>query len=155
MHTREMREHFKRIYPECSANDIENLVSAITSYKYWNVHSKGKNALYAVALTQAKVPFKDGFRAKSTAPKPIVVSSKAAKFCRRGRILIAKDREEDFKADTVVEWPVFLRLIRHPQDHVHKFLVENPNPPVFLNSSIFKKIELGDSRKRQQVRHKV
>ena len=149
MHTREMREHFKKIYPECSANEIENLVSAIASYKYWKVHPEKKNALYVVALTQAKVPFKDGFRAKSTAPKPIVVSPKAAKFCRRGRILIAKDRGEDFTADTVIEWPVFLGLIRKPQDHVYKFFVENPNPPAFLNSSTFKKIfELNNSEKK-------
>jgi hypothetical protein len=152
MHTRKMREHFKRIYPECSANEVENLVSAIASCKYWNVHPEKKNAFYVVALTQAKVPFRNGFRAKSTASKDVVVSSKAAKFCRRGRILIAKDRGEDFTADTVVEWPVFLRLMRQNQDHAYKIFVEDPDPPAFLNNVTFKKaFGLTDPAKKEEL----
>jgi hypothetical protein len=139
MHSREMREHFKKIFPKCSAYEIENLVSAIRSNKYWNVHTEKKNAFYAVALTQAKIPFKDGLKAKSTAPKLVTVSAKAARFCRCGRILVVKERGEYFVSDTVVEWPVFTRLIRQDQNVTYKFLIENPNPPVFINSLKFKK----------------
>ncbi len=139
MHTQEIRKHFKKIYPKCSNIEIENLVSAIMSNKYWKVHSERKDTLYAVALTQAKIPFKDGFKAESTAPKTVIVSPKAACFCRRGRILIVKDRGEDFGSDTIVDWPVFLRLMRLDQDINYKFLIENPYPPAFINSRIFKK----------------
>jgi len=142
MHAREMREHFKRIYPECSTREIENLVSAIISGKYWKVHSEKSDALYVVALTQAKTPFKDGFKAKSTAPKPVVVSPKAARFCRRGRVLIVKDDGETFVSDTVVEWPVFTRLIRHDQNLIYKFLIENFEPPAFLNRRTFKNFQM-------------
>ena len=140
MHTQEMRKHFKKIYPKCSTIEIENLVSAITSNKYWKVHSERKDVLYVVALTQAKIPFKDGFKAESTVAKTVIVSPKAARFCRRGRILIVKDRGDDFRSDTIIEWPVFLRLIQQDQDLTYKFVIENPDPPIFINSQIFKKI---------------
>ena len=136
-----MREHFKKIYPKCSTNEIENLVSAIISSKYWKVHFEKRNVLYVVALTKAKIPFKDGFKAKSTAPKTVVVSYKAARFCKRGRILIVKDRGEDFISETVVEWLVFLKLIRQDQNLIYQFFIEYPDPPPFLNSRIFKKIQ--------------
>ena len=139
MHTQEMRNHFKRIYPKCSTIEIENLVSAIMSNKYWKVHSEKKDTLYAVAITQAKIPFKDGFKAEATVSNTVIVSPKAANFCRRGRILVVKNKGKDFTSDTVVEWPVFLKLIRKDQDLIYKFLIENPNPPVFLNNRIFKK----------------
>lgn len=140
MHTKELREHFKRIYPKCPTIEIENLVSAIMSNKYWKVHLE-KSDIYVVALTQAKIPFKDGFKAKTTGPKTIVVSSKAARFCRRGRILIAKSKGENFISDTVIEWPVFLRLIRQEQNLITKFFIENPNPPAFLNNRAYKNIQ--------------
>lgn len=142
MHTQEMRKHFKKIYPKCSSIEIENLVSAITSNKYWKVHSEKKDSLYAVALTQAKIPLKDGFKAESTVPKTVVVSPKAARFCRRGRILIIKDRGEDFISDTVLEWPAFINLIKQDQNLVYKFFVENSSPLPFLNIRTLKKIRL-------------
>jgi len=137
MHTREMREHFKRIYPKCPTREIENLVSAIISNKYWKVHSERNDALYAVALTQARIPYMDGFKAESTLPKTVILSPKAARFCRRGRVLIAKKRGENFISDTVVEWPIFVRLIRQDESIIYKFFIENPDPPAFINRRTF------------------
>lgn len=141
MHTREMREHFRRIYPKCSTREIENLVSAIVSNKYWKVHSEKNDAIYAVALTQAKIPCRDGFKAKSTAPKSVTVSTKAARFCRRGRVLIIKSRDGNLISETVVEWPVFVRLIRQDQNIIYKFFIESHDPPMFLNSRTFSRIQ--------------
>jgi len=130
-------EQFRRIYPECSTREIENLVSAIISNKYWKVHSGKNDALYVMALTQARIPYKDGFKAKSTAPRTVIVSPRTARFCRRGRVLIVKKRGEYFVSDTVVEWPVFVKLIRQDQDTVYESLIESPNPPAFLNRRAF------------------
>lgn len=139
--TAEMREHFKKIYPRCSSRDIDNLVSAIISSKYWKVHPERDDALYVVALTRAKVPFEDGFKAETTAPKTVIVSPKAARFCRRGRVLIAKNGDYNFTSDTVVEWPAFLKLIRQDPNSVYSLLIENPYPPSFLNTRILKRIQ--------------
>jgi len=132
-----MREHFRRIYPKCATRDIEDLVSAIISNKYWKVHSGKNDALYAVALTQARIPHMDGFKAESTLPKTVIVSPRAARFCRCGRVLIAKKRGENFISDTVVEWPIFVRLIRQDESIIYKFFVENLDPPAFLNHRAF------------------
>ena len=138
MHYREMRDHFTKIISSCSPQEIDDLVSAIRSNKYWKVHSEKNDAIYVVALTQARIPFKEGFKAKSTASKTVVVGQKAARFCRRGRILVVKDQGKTFISNTVIEWPIFLRLIRKNQNHVYKSLIENPNPPPLLNSRTFR-----------------
>ena len=155
MHTREMRDHFKRIYPQCSTTEIENLVSAIKSKKYWKVHSERKDALYAVALTRAQIQFKDGYKAKSTAPSQVVVVPKAVRFCRRGRILLVKKRGESFLSETVIEWPAFLQLLRQDQNIIYQFFVENPDPPVFVNRRILKFSNLNCVLKDKGCTHKV
>lgn len=138
MRAEELKRLFRRIYPECSRLEIENLVSAMLSGKYWRVHPSRDDAYYVVALTRAKIPFMNGFRAKSTAPWPITISPRAARFCRRGRILVIKREDYAFISETVVEWPVFLRLMRMDENLTYKYLVENPNPPPFLNMRTFK-----------------
>ncbi|MEM2699143.1 MAG: hypothetical protein QXN98_00130 [Candidatus Bathyarchaeia archaeon] len=138
MSAEELRRHFRRVYPECSRRDIENLVSAIISKKYWRVHPSRSDIYYAVALTRAKISCINGFRAKSTAPGPVVVSPRAARFCRRGRVLLVRrGNGGTFTSETVIDWPTFLRLIRLDEDKVYKYLIEDPNPPAFLNRRAF------------------
>ncbi|MBS7606973.1 hypothetical protein KEJ14_03925 [Candidatus Bathyarchaeota archaeon] len=138
MHAGELKRLFRRIYPECSRLDIENLVSAMLSGKYWRVHPSKDDAYYVVALTRAKIPFRDGFRAKSTAPWPLTISPRAARFCRRGRILVIKKGDYGFISETVIDWPVFLRLMKMDENLAYKCLIKNPNPPPFLNARIFR-----------------
>lgn len=138
MHAEELRRHFRRIYPECSRHDIENLVSAIISKKYWRAHPSRNDIYYAVALTRAKIPCTNGFKAKSTAPGPVVVSPKAARFCRRGRVLLVRRGSGGtFTSETVIDWPTFLRLIKLDEDKVCRYLIEDSNPPAFLNRRAF------------------
>lgn len=131
-----------RIYPKCSRREIENLVSAILSGKYWKVHSNMYNAYYAIALTRATIPYMGGFKVKSTAPGVVIVSSEAARFCRRGRILVAKKWNKVFFSETIIDWPAFLRVIKMDENLIYRRLVDDPNPPVFLNGrnliSLFK-----------------
>lgn len=133
-----MRILLRRLYPGCTRLEIENLISAMLSGKYWKVHPSRDNAYYAVALTRAKIPFKNGFRAKSTAPWPVTISPKAARFCRRGRILVIKRENHTFMSETVVDWPVFLRLMKIDENLVYKHLIENTDPPQFLNMRVFR-----------------
>jgi len=128
-----LKRHFMRVYPECSRRGIDDLVSAILSGKYWKVHSGRDNAYYAVALTRARIPYMSGFKAKSTAPGTVIVSPRAARFCRRGRVLLAKKKDGIFISDTVIDWPAFLRIIRMDENLVYERLVENSNPPAFIN----------------------
>jgi len=135
-----LRKTLKRLYPRCRQLEIENLVSAILSRKYWKVHPDRDDAYYVVALTRARNLFRNGFRAKSTAPWPITVSPRAARFCRRGRILVVKREDHNFISETIIDWPVLLRLMKMNEDLAYKYLVENPDPPPFLNMRIFKAI---------------
>lgn len=139
----ELKAHFKRIYPSCSSIEIENLVSAILHDKYWKVHMDRSDIIYVVALTRARYPFNDGFRARATAVGSVVVSRKASKFCRRGRILLAKRVNDKFISETVIDWPTFIKIMRLNEDFVYKLLVETENPPVFLNKRILSKFFKG------------
>ena len=147
MHTKELKDNFRRMYTKCSENEIGDLVSAIISAKYWKVHSERKDYVYVVALSQAKIPLKDGFRAKSNAIEKIIVSKEAAKFCRRGRVLTVKKSNGDFKSNTVIEWPTFIKIIREDQDFIYKLIFESPNPPPFINRRMF--IMLMDKLKKK------
>lgn len=122
-----------RVYPECSRRGIDDLVSAILSNKYWKVHSGRDDAYYAVALTRARIPYLDGFKAKSTVPGVVIVSRRAARFCRRGRVLLAKKRNGIFISETIIDWPAFLRIIRMDENLIYRRLVEGDSPPAFLN----------------------
>lgn len=140
MRSEELRRLLRRLYPRCSWLEIENLISAMLSGKYWRVHSAKDDAYYVVALTRAKIPFRNGFRAKSTAPWTVTISPRVAGFCRRGRILVIKRGNHNFISETVIDWPVLLRLMKMNEDLAYKYLVENPNPPPFLNMRIFRAI---------------
>lgn len=133
MRAEDLRRHFMKIYPECSRREIEDLVSAILSGKYWKVHPDRNDAYYAVALTRARIPYMDGFKARSTAPVIVIVSPRAARFCRRGRVLLIKKKDNIFISETIIEWPAFLRIIKINENLVYERLVVNPNPPVFIN----------------------
>ncbi|MEM2320617.1 MAG: hypothetical protein QXS79_01850 [Candidatus Bathyarchaeia archaeon] len=133
MRAEELRKYFLKVYPGCSRRRIDDLVSAIISNKFWKVHSDKDDAYYAIALTRARIPYMGGFKAKSTAPGIIIVSRGAARFCRRGRVLVAKRRNNVFTSDTVIDWPAFLRIIKMDESLVYRRLVEDLNPPAFLN----------------------
>lgn len=133
MRAEDLRRHFMRIYPSCSRREIEDLVSAVLSNKYWKVHPEMNDAYYAVALTRAAIPYKDGFIARATFPRRVVVSPRAARFCRRGRILVIRLGRGYPSSETVIDWPAFLRLIRMNGDLVYKLLIEARDPPAFLN----------------------
>ena len=142
LHADELRKHFTKAYPQCSRRQIESLVSAILSNKYWRVHSQRSDAYYTVALTRALIPCEGGFRAKSTASGAVIVSPRAARFCRRGRILVVKKRSDGhaFISETVIDWPTFLKVIKLNEDSVYKCLVESSSPPAFLNRRSFAKL---------------
>lgn len=135
-----LKVHFKKIYPKCSSIEIENLVSAIINDKYWKVHPKVNDVFYVVALTRAKYPCDDGFKARATAINNVIVSHKASKFCRRGRILIVKRVNGKFISKTVIDWPAFIKIMRLNEDLIYNLLIENENPPVFLNKRILLKL---------------
>lgn len=128
-----VRQRLRLAYPGCSERELDDLISAMRNGKYWRVHPERGGAVYAVALTQAKIPFREGFAARTTAPKPVAVSKRCAGFMRRARVLVAKDAGDHYISETVLEWPAFLRLVREKPDAVYSLLVENPSPPRFIN----------------------
>ncbi|MEM2136672.1 MAG: hypothetical protein QXI93_01805 [Candidatus Methanomethylicia archaeon] len=136
-----LKVHFRKVYPSCSNIEIENLVSAIIHDKYWKVHPDRGDMIYVVALTRAKYPFNNGFKARATAVGNVIVSGRAAKFCRRGRILLARNVGDKFFSETVIDWPAFIRIMRLSEDFVYKILIENP--PAFLNKRLLSKILKG------------
>ncbi|MEM0049245.1 MAG: hypothetical protein QW424_04000 [Candidatus Bathyarchaeia archaeon] len=133
MRAEDLRKHFMKIYPECSRREIEDLVSAIISSKYWKVCPDKNDAYYAVALTRARIPYMGGFRVRSTAPGIVIVSQRAARFCRRGRVLLIKKKDNVFISETIIEWLAFLKIIKINGNLVYERLVMDPNPPTFIN----------------------
>ncbi|MCP8309834.1 MAG: hypothetical protein H3Z54_14310 [archaeon] len=128
--------HFKRIYPECSRKEVEDLIEAIKGDKYWLVSSIHKDAIYVVALTKANIPKTKGFQAKATHLKKVIVVPEAAKFSRKGRVLMAIKLDSDYIAKSVISWSTFLRLMNENPDAIYKMLIEGKIPPFVNNKNI-------------------
>lgn len=127
---------FKRIYPECSRKEIEDLVEAIKGDKYWLVSPNYKDAIYTVALTKANIPEASGFQAKATHLKKVIVAFEAAKFSKKGRILMVIKSGSDYIAKSVILWSAFLRIMNENPDAIYKMFVEGKIPPFVNNKNV-------------------
>lgn len=124
--------HFKKMYPDCSRREVEDLISAIKGDKYWLVCPDYKDAVYVVALTRAKIPKADGFQAKATHLKRITVVPEAARFSKKGRILMVIKSNSHYMAKSVVTWSAFLRLMNENPNEIYGMFMEGKIPP-FVN----------------------
>ena len=130
---------FKKIYPECSRKEIEDLVEAIKGDKYWLVSPNYKDAIYTVALTKANIPKANGFQAKATHLKRVIVEFNASKFSKRGRVLMAIKSGSDYIVKSVILWSAFLRIMNENPVAIYKMLIEGKMPP-FVNNRNFSAI---------------
>lgn len=124
------------MYPSCSRREISDLVRAIKGDKYWKVISKGGDAIYIIALTRARYPEGGAFRARATHLGSVLVEPRAARYCRKGRVLIVVRGV----ARHVLTWPAFLRLIKLDPDRVLLTVMGGGIPP-FLNLRALKALK--------------
>ena len=124
-------DRFRRSYPDCSRREIRDLVEAIKGDKYWRVDPKVRDVIYVVALTRARYPEGGAFRARATHVKSVLVDPRAARYCRKGRVLIVVNGY----ARHVLTWPAFLRLMKMDSERVLKAIFDGTLPP-FTNSKI-------------------
>ncbi len=120
---------FRRVYRGCSRRDIDNLVSAVLSDKYWSVQPGAKDAVYVVALTRAEFPLGQDFQSRVTHLGFVKVAKAAARYCRRGRVLATLVDGSDFKAVSVINWPAFLSLMRLDPSLIYHALKQGGLPP--------------------------
>ncbi len=107
-------------------------MEAIRGDKYWFVHPGKRDALYVVALTRAKIPAVQGYRARGTHLGFVSLTSEAAPYCRRGRIIAVTRLGPRFAGRCVIPWPEFLKLIKFDSATIYRALLENQLPP-FIN----------------------
>lgn len=138
--------HFKRIYPKCSRKEIQDLIEAIKCDKYWLVCPNYKNAIYVVALTRANIPEEKGFQARATHLNRVIVVPEAARFSRKGRVLMVIKLGSNYIAKSVILWPAFLRLIKENSNMIYEHLIEGKIPP-FVNNKNVKVILKAHKRK--------
>ncbi|MCS4538840.1 MAG: hypothetical protein HYY67_08290 [Thaumarchaeota archaeon] len=120
---------FAKVYPSCRIRDIEDLVAAIRGNKYWNIHPGLRGSIYVVALTRAEIASKQGFLARPTHVGQIRVVEAAAKYCSKGRVLVAMNEGSGFEAVSVITWPAFLRFIRLDSSRIYEDLLSGQLPP--------------------------
>ena len=122
-------QHFAKVYPSCRIKDIEDLVAAIRGNKYWSIHPGLIGAMYVVALTRAEIALKRGFLARATHVGQIRVVEAAAKYCSKGRVLVAMKEGSGFEAVSVITWPAFIRFIRLDSSRIYEDLLSGQLPP--------------------------
>jgi len=131
--SRKFFTHLKKLYPECSRKDLEDLIGAIKGDKYWLVDPNHEDAIYIVALTRANILKANGLQAKATHLKRVIVVAEAARFSRRGRVLMAVKSGSNYIAKSVITWPAFLRMMGGDSITIYKMLMSGSIPP-FVNS---------------------
>lgn len=112
------------------------MIEAIKWDKYWLVCPNYKNAIYVVALTRANIPKENGFQAKATYLKRVIVVPEAARFSRKGRILMTIKLGSNYVAKSVILWSAFLRLINEDPNLIYNMLTEGKIPPFINNKNI-------------------
>jgi hypothetical protein len=120
---------FAKVYPSCPKRDIEDLVAAIRGNKYWNIHPGFRDVIYVVALTKAEIASKQGLLARATHVGQIRVVEAAAKYCSKGRVLVAIKEGSGFEAVSVITWPAFIRFIRLDSSRIYEDLLSGQLPP--------------------------
>ncbi|GBC75125.1 hypothetical protein HRbin06_00439 [archaeon HR06] len=117
--------HFKRIFKDSKAKVVKDLVEAIKGDKYWK--AKTKDYLFLVALSRARIPYKGYYIAKATHFKRVLLRDTVAKYCRRGRILMAKKNKELIIAEKVLSWEAFVKLMKKDNKEFLEGLILNSN----------------------------
>ncbi|MFQ5940255.1 MAG: hypothetical protein ACE5KA_00950 [Nitrososphaerales archaeon] len=117
-------KHYKRIHPSCSNKEITDLINAIKENKYWNVLPNEKNAVYVVALTRARIKFNKDNIVRVTHFGKILVDREIAKFCSRGKVLLAVRENSHYRGSYIVTWPAFLNIMRTRPDLFYKALTK-------------------------------
>jgi hypothetical protein len=110
---------------------IKDLSEAIRADKYWSLSPGRRDAFYVIALTRAQIPVGDGYQARVTHLDRVVVSRDAAKFCRKGRILMVELKGRRPIAKSVVSWAAFVRLMREDSEQIY-FLFKGDKIPPFI-----------------------
>lgn len=118
-------KRYKRIHPGCTNKEIEDLVNAIKEDKYWNALPNYKDALYVVALTRARIRVNKANVVKVTHFGKILVDQGIAKFCSRGKILLAVRSNSHYRARYVITWPAFLNIMRGNSELFYNALISS------------------------------
>lgn len=119
-------KRYKRIHPGCTNKEIMDLVNAIKENKYWNVLPKEKDTVYVVALTRARIKVNNDNIVRVTHFGKILVDREIAKFCSRGKILLAMRENSHFRGKYVITWPAFLNIMRtDPELFYHSLIIKD------------------------------
>ncbi|MFQ5970106.1 MAG: hypothetical protein ACE5J2_06400 [Nitrososphaerales archaeon] len=119
----DLLKRFKRIHPGCTNKEIMDLVNAIKDNKYWNASPKYKGAVYVVALTRARIKANNANVVKATHFGKMLVDEKVAKFCSRGKVLLAVRDNTHYRARHVITWPAFLNVMRGNAELFYNMLI--------------------------------
>ena len=121
----DLLKRYKRVHPGCTNREIMDLVNAIKENKYWNVLPNEKNSVYVVALTRARIKVNQDNVVRVTHFGKILVDREIAKFCSRGKVLLAVRENSHFKGKYIITWPAFLNIMRTNPALFYHSLIKN------------------------------
>ena len=118
----DLLKRYKRIHPGCTKKEIMDLVNAIKENKYWNVLSNNKDAVYVIALNRAQIKVNAQNVVRVTYFGKILVDRDIAKYCSRGKVVLALRENSNFNGRYVITWPAFLNIMRNDPELFYRAL---------------------------------
>ncbi len=130
MHDPSIKEHI-------TSKDWYEIREAIKANKYWKFTEKINYIVYALSLSRARTPAKEGRYVKATGIGQVVAGDKQYWFCRKYRILLI-----DLRTRTVISvltWNAFKIAIKDGEQIMVTLLQGGALPP-YINYKIMKRI---------------
>jgi len=118
----DLLKRYKRIHPGCTNKEIMDLVNAIKENKYWNVLSNNKDLVYVIALNRAQIKVNAQNVVRVTYFGKISVDRDIARYCSRGKVVLALRENSNFNGRYVITWPAFLNIMRNDPELFYQAL---------------------------------
>ena len=128
-----MKRDTASVFEKISKKERSNLLQAIKGKKYWNISEGNHEYVYAVSLSRARISAPSGYYANTSAFGRIQVVPKAAKYCRKYRVLLINLKSKI--AYSTLTWMSFTTIMKKHSSLIEN-LVQNDKIPPYINSRI-------------------
>ena len=129
--------HYPSIKDHISGRDWYDIREAIRANKYWNLTEETNYIVYALALSRARTPAKNGKYVRATGIGQVIAGNKQYWFCRKYRVLLIN--KMDRTVISVLTWNAFKVAIKEGEK-VMAHMIQSGSIPPYINYKMIKSL---------------
>ncbi|MCL4344077.1 MAG: hypothetical protein JRN26_05100 [Nitrososphaerota archaeon] len=129
--------YYPSIKDHISSRDWYDIREAIRANKYWNLTEETNYIVYALALSRARTPAKNGKYVRATGIGQVIAGNKQYWFCRKYRVLLIN--KMDRTVISVLTWNAFKVAIKEGEK-VMVHMIQSDSIPPYINYKMIKSL---------------